>query len=79
MAVKAREFLRIICEPTRGDVPTGDVAKGVKKVYEVSRLSKPPMRLVLGKDAVGGVRKQIQSVMEDLESYEAWSEDLLED
>lgn len=57
----------------------GDVQKAVQKIYDVAKLPDPPMRLVLGKDAVETIRGQLGKVLEDVAKYEAWSEDLLED
>jgi hypothetical protein len=55
-----------------------DVEKGIPKMFELTRLPAPPLRLILGPDAVVGVRKQLKLVADDLAAYEAWSDDLLE-
>ena len=65
--------------PTRGAVPSGDVAKAVRKIYELACLAQPPLRLVLGKDALVSARRQMQMIVADIDAYEAWSDDLMED
>ena len=57
----------------------GDIDKAVQKIYEVSKFENPPMRLTLGKDCLERTRAQIQRLTGDLDEYEKWSEDLLED
>jgi len=54
----------------------GDPRKVVVKWYELAQLSDPPMRLVLGKDAVRLVRTQIEGLTKDLDAREDWSNDL---
>ena len=51
-------------------------AKAVERIYDLSLLPNPPLRLILGKDAVEGVKKQIQSLEEDVTRYGSWSEGL---
>ena len=59
-----------------GDLKLGDPSKGVKKIYELSSLADPPLRLALGKDAIDYIRSQQKVVTADLEKYESWSDDL---
>ena len=74
---KIRAFLEAMA--AQGQVRVGDVRKASAKIIELSTLPEPPMRLFLGQDALGTTRLQLKSVADDLEKYEAWSEDLLED
>lgn len=63
------------------DDPTnkiGDMDKAVEKIWDLSTLTKPPLRLPLGKDSVAEIRAQLQNITVDLDAYEGWSEDLLE-
>ena len=68
----------MITNPDGGEVPSVDVAKAVAKIYELTLLPTPPLRLVLGKDALRNVRKQLGLVADDVDTFESWSEDLLE-
>ena len=56
-----------------------DLDKGIAKIYELSKLQNPPVRLQLGKDSIQAVRTQIASVAGELDHYESWSDDLLRD
>ncbi|CAL1712882.1 unnamed protein product [Somion occarium] len=53
-----------------------DTSKGVQKIYDLSLLPNPPLRLPLGKDAVAMVRGEAKSILEDAAKYESWSEGL---
>ena len=53
-----------------------DPAKAVQRIYDLSLLPNPPMRLLLGKDSVGGVKAQVRKIEEDANNYEKWSEGL---
>ncbi|TBU27432.1 NAD(P)-binding protein [Dichomitus squalens] len=54
----------------------GDPAKGVEKIYELSRLPNPPLRLLLGKDANHMVREWLAQVTKEIDEYESWSDDV---
>lgn len=54
----------------------GDPAKAVAKVYELSKLPDPPMRLALGKETVSTFRDVMKGIAADVDKYESWSEDL---
>ena len=56
---------------------SGDVRKGVEKIFDLSKLSNPPLRLVLGKDAIQRTREYIAKLASEVDAYEAWSSDLL--
>ena len=77
--VQAWKSIKAIASPVRGDVPSGDVGKAVTKIYDLTLLPEPPLRLVLGKDAIASTRKQAQMVTNDVNSYESWSDDFMED
>ncbi|KAK7692333.1 hypothetical protein QCA50_003958 [Cerrena zonata] len=53
-----------------------DPTKGVQRIYDLSLLSDPPFRFVLGKDAVAAVRAEIKSIEQDVAKYETWSDGL---
>lgn len=57
----------------------GDTSKAARKIYEVSELSSPPLRIVFGKDALEYVRAQLDLLKKDVDGSEVWSEDLKED
>lgn len=48
----------------------------VKRIYEMSQLPEPPLRFLIGKDAVAVSRTQLKSIKEDTDKYESWSEGL---
>ncbi|TCD70180.1 hypothetical protein EIP91_004650 [Steccherinum ochraceum] len=60
----------------KGDNNGGDPMKAVAKWYEVAQLPDPPMRLVLGQDAIAMVRAQIETLTKDVDASESWSKDL---
>ena len=75
---QTRKFIDVTTQPTRGEVPSGDTRKAAKRIHELSLLPEPPLRLILGKDALGYVRTQVQMMTENFDAYESWSEDLME-
>jgi len=54
----------------------GDPKKAVVKIYELAELSDPPVRLVLGLDAIGAAKQQIGILTRDINAREDWSKDL---
>lgn len=69
-AVVFRDYL------AKGDHTVGDPKKCVAKWFELSELPDPPMRLVLGKDAIGMVRTHLENITKDVDAREDWSSDL---
>ena len=59
--------------------PYSDTAKGVEKLYELSLLDSPPLRLPLGPDGVQWVREHIASLSTDVDKYASWSDGLTSD
>ena len=57
----------------------GDVRKVIVKIYEASLLQDPPTRLVLGTEANEKVKAQAEKLAKEVEAFESWSEDLIED
>ncbi len=53
-----------------------DPVKGVQKVYELSQLSDPPLRLLLGKDAHIYVAEYLGQLTREVEQYASWSDGL---
>ncbi|KAJ3554936.1 hypothetical protein NM688_g2847 [Phlebia brevispora] len=53
-----------------------DLDKGVEKIYELSKLENPPLRLPLGKDSIGAIKAQIEEIASEVEKYESWSNEL---
>ena len=76
VVVKLREMVQASSSP---DVPSGDVRKGAAKIFELTLVPNPPMRLLLGKYAVDGTRSQMRSILAEADAYEEWSEDLMQD
>ncbi|KAI0738146.1 NAD(P)-binding protein [Daedaleopsis nitida] len=54
----------------------GDIAKAAAAIYRLSEVQSPPLRLVLGKDAVEMARGKISSFSKEVEEYASWSEGL---
>lgn len=54
----------------------GDVEKLAKKIFEVSQLPSPPLRILLGKDAVAWRKEALALATENVREYESWSDDL---
>ncbi|KAM5545438.1 hypothetical protein V8D89_000476 [Ganoderma adspersum] len=54
----------------------GDPAKGVQKVYELSTLQNPPLRLLLGNDINQYTREYIAQLTKEVDEYAAWSDNL---
>ncbi|EKM51800.1 uncharacterized protein PHACADRAFT_177214 [Phanerochaete carnosa HHB-10118-sp] len=57
----------------------GDVNRAVAKIYGISELSQPPLRIILGMDAIGFVRSQLELLQKDVDASETWSQNLRED
>lgn len=56
----------------------GDPRKAAERIYELSSLPNPPLRLPLGLDAIQFIRRQLESISSDLEDYKSWSEGVRE-
>ena len=54
----------------------GDPAKAVQKVYELSQLPDPPLRLLLGEDVNMMFKEWLAQVVREVEAYATWSDDL---
>ena len=57
----------------------GDVGRAVKRIYEIAEHPNPPLRVVLGDDAIELVRAQLELVRKDVDGSVAWSHGLKED
>ena len=53
-----------------------DPAKASTKIYELSQLPNPPLRLPLGKEAVAIIKSALTGIVAEIEPYESWSDDL---
>lgn len=51
-----------------------DPKLAIERFYELASLENPPMRLVLGKDCIVGVRRKLKSMAGEVDTYESWSE-----
>ncbi|KAM5545434.1 hypothetical protein V8D89_000472 [Ganoderma adspersum] len=56
-----------------------DPVKGVQKIYKLSQLADPPLRLLLGKDAHKYLGEYLGQLKREIKEYESWSEDLKPD
>ncbi|GJE91731.1 NAD(P)-binding protein [Phanerochaete sordida] len=75
---EARRHIAVSFDP-HGGVRIGNPKKAMPRIFALTRLAKPPVRLFLGHTAVEDARIKIKSLSEDVEAYAAWSEGLLED
>ena len=55
----------------------GDPEKAARAIIDISRLENPPLRLVLGKIALGTVASKLESVQKDLDEYREVSESVV--
>ena len=53
-----------------------DTAKAVQKVFQLTRLSSPPLRLPLGRDAVKFLSDTAIEYLKVVEEYASWSDNL---
>ncbi|KAG2116842.1 NAD(P)-binding protein [Suillus clintonianus] len=54
----------------------GDTEKAVVVIEKLTHLDEPPLRLPLHKLAIGAVREKAKSLIETMDRYESWSEDV---
>ncbi len=57
----------------------GDARKGAQKLYELSTVENPPLRRLLGQDAVALTRGHLKGILEEVDASESWSSGLLEE
>ncbi len=65
-----------VANPGRGRNGSQDPNKASIKIFDLSLLQDPPLRLVLGKDAVAAGKAQVASFTSEIKKYEEWSENL---
>ncbi|KAF9238680.1 hypothetical protein BU15DRAFT_88304 [Melanogaster broomeanus] len=58
------------------DFVDGDADKAVAAMEKLVHLDNPPLRLPLHKWTVAAIKEKIQSVLEEVQAYESWSDDL---
>ncbi|KAJ3522661.1 hypothetical protein NM688_g8844 [Phlebia brevispora] len=54
----------------------GDPVKAVSKVYELSKLKNPPLRLALGKETISAYKDLLSKMDKGLDEWASWSEGL---
>ena len=57
----------------------GDAKRGAQKLYDLSSIKNPPLRLLLGQDAIAIARQHLQAISKEIDAYESWSAELRED
>ncbi|KAI0789704.1 hypothetical protein C8Q75DRAFT_718060, partial [Abortiporus biennis] len=57
----------------------GSPMKAVQRFYDLANLDEPPLRFVIGKDAIKRARMQLDTLERDIKMLEAWSEDLADE
>ncbi|OJT10626.1 hypothetical protein TRAPUB_12874 [Trametes pubescens] len=58
------------------DLEPADTSRAVAKIIEFSRLPSPPLHFPLGKDAISAVRDKVKTLVEEIDQYESWSDNL---
>ncbi|RDX50936.1 NAD(P)-binding protein [Lentinus brumalis] len=53
-----------------------DPAKGVQKIYELTQLDNPPLRMPLGKDSVNFIQQFAAELTKSAEEYASWSDNI---
>ena len=53
-----------------------DTRRMMQMCYKVADLEDPPLRLVIGRDAVSAVREKIKKMTQMVDQYESWSKGL---
>ncbi|KAI0717997.1 NAD(P)-binding protein [Cerioporus squamosus] len=53
-----------------------DPAKGVQKIFEITQLANPPLRMPLGKESVTFIQQFAAELAKTAEEYASWSDDL---
>ncbi|KAF9232132.1 hypothetical protein BU15DRAFT_81563 [Melanogaster broomeanus] len=66
---------RAYFSPESGAVD-GDADKAVVAMEKLVHLDNPPLRLPLHKWTVAAIKEKIQKVLEEVQAYESWSDDL---
>ncbi|PIL34517.1 hypothetical protein GSI_03295 [Ganoderma sinense ZZ0214-1] len=54
----------------------GDPVKGVQKMWELSKLENPPLRLLLGKNINTHAKQYLAQLTKEVDEYESWSDHL---
>lgn len=65
-------YIRGILQKVNGHQP-GDPRKAAEAILQAVAAEKPPLRLLLGKDAVQAARQKLDAVRQDLDAWEAVS------
>lgn len=55
----------------------GDPYLATERIVDCASLPYPPLRLVLGKQAIEGVREKLQVLSAEVNEFENWSDDLV--
>ena len=80
-AVARKALVASISGGTTGSIydVKGDINKAAAALYRLSEVPNPPLRLVLGKDAVEMARSKVGQFSQEVEEYASWSEGLEKD
>ena len=71
--------MALFAEIASPDFKMGDAYKGALKIYELSTVENPPLRLPLGEQGISMARSHLESVLAEISKYESWSADVRED
>ena len=69
---------RIIADALSPATKQGNLNKVIEKVYDLSLLEKPPLRLIIGEDSLSVVRSHLKNMSQELEEHAMWSEGVKE-
>ncbi|KAJ7096673.1 hypothetical protein B0H15DRAFT_52702 [Mycena belliarum] len=54
----------------------GDPVLAARAIFKFSELDSPPVRWAMGKESAGQMRGKVKHIMEEIDEFESWSEDM---
>ena len=75
-AIAASIVRAMVGSPRKGPEGPQDPIKASAKIFELSKLPDPPLRIALGKDSNMLIKNSTTALAAGLEKYESWSENL---
>lgn len=70
---------RVVASARDPSTKVGHLRRTMEKIYALSSVRDPPLRLVIGSDALGAVRAHLKRVQEGMEGCASWSEGVKEE
>ncbi|KAI0076324.1 NAD(P)-binding protein [Panus rudis PR-1116 ss-1] len=69
--------LRKSLEGEGGPAYWADPRPAALMVYRLAHLPNPPLRLPLGRDALEGIKEEIQQIQADVDAYASWTDEMV--